>query len=175
MCRTKQKIDRRIKHNHPESEASSAEEDEWSPHRIHLITIMVHSIKQNTKDGQPFFTTTALVNNRPIKFIIDSGSPVTLVPKHIFNHTTPIHPLHTEYKDVNNNKKEFEGKTTAKVEINGETKNLELLITTERTNLLLGLDWMNQLGIKLDTEKSNMKIQNIQKKSDQNRAEKKVY
>ena len=127
---------------------------------------MVHSTKQNTKDGQPFFTMTALVNNRPIKFIIDSGSPVTLVPKQLFNHITPIHSLHTEYRDVNNNKIKFEGKTTAKVEINGETKNLELLITTKRTNPLLGLDWMNQLGIKLNTEKSNLKIQNIQENPD---------
>ena len=166
LCRTKQKTDRRIKHIQPESEASGAEEDEWSPNRIHLITRMVHSTKQNTKDGQPFFTTTALVNNKPITFIIDSGSPVTLVPKQLFNQTTPIHPLHTEYKDVNNNKIKFEGKTTANVKINGETKNLELLITTKRTNPLLGLDWMNQVGIKLDTENSNLKIQNMQEYPD---------
>ena len=166
LCRTKQKTDRRLKHIQPESEASSAEEDEWSPNRIHLITRMLLSTKQKTKDGQPFFTMTALVNNRPIKFIIDSGSPVTLVPKQLFNHITPIHSLHTEYRDVNNNKIKFEGKTTAKVEINGETKNLELLITTKRTNPLLGLDWMNQLGIKLNTEKSNLKIQNIQENPD---------
>ena len=127
---------------------------------------MVHSTKQNTKDGQPFFTTTALVDNQPIKFISDSGSPVTLVPKQLFNHTTPIHPLHTEYKDVNNNKIKFEGKTTAKIEINGETKNLEILITTKRTNPFLGLDWMNQLVIKLYTESSNLKIQNIQENPD---------
>ena len=62
----------------------------------------------------------------------------------------------------------------AKVEINGDTKNLELLIITKRTNPLLGLDWMNQLGIKLDTEKSNLKIQNIQENPDLT-AEKKAY
>ena len=62
----------------------------------------------------------------------------------------------------------------AKVEINGETKNLELLITTKRTNPLLGLDWMNQLGIKLDTEKSNLKIQNIQEIPDVTELKRKV-
>ena len=161
LCRTKQKTDQKMKHIHPESEASSAEEDEWSPNKIHLITRTVHSTKQNTKDGQPFFTTTALVKNRPIKFIIDGGSTVTLVPNQIFYQITPKQPLNTEYRDVNNNRTKFEGKTMAKVEINGETKNLELLTTTRRTNPLLGLDWMNQLGIKLDTEKSNLKIQKI--------------
>ena len=129
--------------------------------------------KQNTpchKNG-PFNKTehqrrTTILHYRLIKFIIHSGSQVTLVPKQSFNNTTPIHPLHTEYRDVNNNKIKFGGKTTAKVEINGETKNVELLITTKRTNPLLGLDWMNQLGIKLDTEKSNLKVQNIQENPD---------
>ena len=150
LCRTKQKSDRKIKHIYPESEATSAEEDDWSPNKIHLITKTVHSTKQITKDGQPFFTTTALVNNRAIKFIIDSGSPVTLID------------MYREYRGVNNNKIKVEGKTTAKVETNGETKNLELLITTKRTNPLLGLEWMKHLGIKLETEKINLKLQNIQ-------------
>ena len=62
-----------------------------------------------------------------------------------------------EYRDVNNNKtKKFEGKTTAEVETNGETKNLELLITTRRTNPLLGLEWMNYFGIELETKKTNL-------------------
>ena len=37
------------------------------------------------------------------------------------------------------------------VEINGQQKNLEILITTKKTNPLLGLDWMGKLGITLDT------------------------
>ena len=166
FCRTKQRTDRRIKQIHPESEATSAEEDEWTPNKIHLITKIIHSTKQKASDGQPFITKTALVNNRPIKFIIDSGSPVTLIPKQAFNQITPMRPLQTEYRDVNNNKIQFEGKTIANVEINGETKKLELLITTKNTNPLLGLDWMKQLGIKLEMEKTNPKIQNVKEDPD---------
>ena len=70
-------------------------------------------------------------------------------------------PLQIEYRDVNNNKIQFEGKTIANVEINGETKKLELLITTKKTIPLIGLDWMKQLGIKLEMEKTNPKIQNV--------------
>ena len=45
---------RRIKHIHPESEASSAEDD-WSPNRIHIITRMVHSTKQTLEcSGKPY-------------------------------------------------------------------------------------------------------------------------
>ena len=132
FCRTKQRTDRRKKHIHPESEATSEEEDEWTPNKIHLITKRIHSAKQTASDGQPFITKTALVNNRPIKFIIDSGSPVTLIPKQMFNQITQMRPLQTEYRDVNNNKIQFEGKTIANVEINGETKKLELLKTTKK-------------------------------------------
>ena len=163
FCRTKQRTDRRIKHIHTESEAKSAEEDEWTPNKIHLITKTIHSTKQTASDGQPFITKTALVNNRPIKFTIDSGSPVTLIPKQMFNQITPMRPLQTEYRDVNNNKIQFEGKTIANVEFNRETQKLELLITTKKTNPLLGLDWMKQLGIKLEMEKTNPKIQNVKK------------
>ena len=52
-------------------------------------------------------------------------------------------------------------KTIANVKTNRETKNLELLITTKKTNPLLGLDWMRHLGIKLDFKKVNLKIQNV--------------
>ena len=75
-------------------------------------------------------------------------------------------PLHSEYRDVNNNKIQFEGKTIANVEINGETKKLELLITTKKTNPLLGLDWMKHLGIKLEMEETNLKIQNVKEDPD---------
>ena len=93
------------------------------------------------KDGPDFFTLTALGYNRPIKFIIENGSPVTLIPKSQSNRITPLKPLETEYRDVNDNQIRFEGKTTARVEIDGKRSNLEILVTTKKTNPLLGLDW----------------------------------
>ena len=45
-------------------------------------------------------------------------------------------------------------------------KKLELLITAKRTNPLLGLDWMKHLGISVNIEKPNSKIQNIQEDPD---------
>ena len=101
------------------------------------------------------------MNNRPIKFIIDSGSPVTLIPKSQFNGITPLRPIGTEYRDVNDNRIKFEGKTTASVEINGKRNKLELLITTKKTNPLLGLGWMEKLGITLDTGETGPQINQI--------------
>ena len=146
-----------MKHIQQDSEARSADEDNWTPNKIHSINNTVHSTRQISNDGQTFFTVTVLVNNRPIKFIKDSGSPVTLIPKQKFNEITTIYTLQQEYKDVNNNKIKFEGKTTANIEMDGETKKLELLITTKRTNPL-GLDFMKHLGIKLNIKKLTYKF-----------------
>ena len=106
------------------------------------------------------------MNNRPIKFIIDSGSPVTLIPKPQFNRITPLMPIGTEYRDMNDNRIKFEGKTIASVEVNGKRNNLEVLITTKKTNLLLGLDWMEKLGITLDTNKINTQVNYLTEDSD---------
>ena len=141
--------------------ASSAEDDDWSPNTIHSVIQKVHSTRQIKRNGPEFFTITALVNNRPIKFIIDSGSPVTSIPKSQFNGTTPLRPIGTEYRDVIDNRIKFEGKTTASEEINGERNNLEIMITTKKTNPLLGLDWMEKLGITLDTGKIGPQENNV--------------
>ena len=75
-----------------------------------------------------------MVNNRPIKFIVDTGSPVTLIPKAKFNKITTIRPVLEDYRDVIDKEIKFEGKTMANIEINGEVKQLELLITTKQTH-----------------------------------------
>ena len=54
----------------------------------------------------------------------------------------------------------------ANIVMDGELKNLELLIITKRTNPLLGLDWLKHLDIKVNIEKSTLHIQNIQKYPD---------
>ena len=117
-----QKTGQTVKHIYPESEATSVEEDDWSSNKIQVIYKNGHSTEQISKDEQLFLTTTALVNKRPNKFIIEIGSAVTLIHEQMFKRITPIRPLQTEYRDINNNKITFEGKRTANVKTNGETK-----------------------------------------------------
>ena len=133
-CRTNKRVN-----NIMEEETSSANEDDWTPNTIHSVKQKIHSTRSKNSNGPDFFTITELVNNRPIKFIIDSGSPVTLIPKSLFNNITQLHPLKTEYRDVNDNRIQFEGKTMAKMEIDRKQKELETLVTTKRTNPLLGI------------------------------------
>ena len=125
----------RVKYNNKTT--SSAEKDNWEYDRIQRI--------DNTKQKKSFYNATLLVNNVSIKFIIDSGSPVTLIPECLFNKITPIEPLKTTYMDVNYQKNNFIGQTKATVKTNQELIELPLLITKAQTAPLMGLDWMQRL------------------------------
>ena len=111
---------------------SSAEKDKWEYDRIQRV--------DNTKQKKCFYNATLLVNYVPIKFIIDSGSPVTLIMECLFSKSTPIEPLKATYKDVSNQKINFVGQTKATVKTNKKTIELQLLITKIQTAPLMGLD-----------------------------------
>ena len=132
---------------------SPAEEDNWDYDRIQRV--------ENTKQKKGFYNATLLVNNVPINFIIDSGSPVPLIPECLFCKLTPIEPLKTTYKDVNNQKIDFTGQTKAMVKTNKEPKELPLLITKAQTAPLMGLDWMQRLKSKLSSNSDAIQIHNI--------------
>ena len=51
-----------------ESETSIAGEDGWTPKTIHSVKQKIQSTLSINGNGLEFFTITALVNNRPIKF-----------------------------------------------------------------------------------------------------------
>ena len=146
MCRLPRKI------QHVDKASSSAEEDNWDNNKIQSI---------NNKKKGDYFHVTLLVNNAPIKFIVDSGSPVTLIPQRLFNEITKVEKLETNYKDVNNNTIEFVGSTEAMVRTNNTTLQLPILFTKANITPLMGIDWMKQLEISLNTTNENIKIHNI--------------
>ena len=53
-------------------------------------------------------------------------------------------PVTIDYRDVNDNKIKFEGKTTANITIDGKEKQLELLVTTKQTHPRLDGKTRNQ-------------------------------
>ena len=146
MCRLPKKI------QHVDKTSSSAEEDNWDYNKI-------QSINNNRK--RIFLQATLLVNGVPMKFLIDSGSPVTLIPQRLFNDTSEVTKQNTSYKDVNDNKIDFRGQTTATVKTNKTMIQLPLLITKANITPLMGLDWMNRLGIALNTTSEDIKISNV--------------
>ena len=74
MCRIPKRI------QHVDRTTSLMEEDNWDYDNIQRIN--------NSKKKNDYIYVTLLVNNALIKLIIDSGSPVTLIPKRLFDELT---------------------------------------------------------------------------------------
>ena len=68
---------------------------------------------------------------------------------------------------MNDNRINFDGKTTAKVKLNGEQKHLEILVTTKKTNPLLGLDWMKKLGKTINKDNIDPQIKHVREDPDE--------
>ena len=102
-----------------------------------------------------------MINNVPIKFINDSGSPVTLILECLFSKVTPTEPLKATYKDVNNQIINFVGQRKATAKTTEETIELPLLITKAQTAPLMGLDWMQRLKFNLSSNNDAIQIHNI--------------
>ena len=76
-----------------------SESEEW-PEVDH---ISIGQISNQTN----FYKTTLLVDGQPIEFVVDTGSPITLIPPIIgLNNLTPINE---QYVDVNKNPIKFSG------------------------------------------------------------------
>ena len=80
-----------------------------------------------------------MVNDAPIKIIIDSGSPVTLLLQRLFNDISEVTKINTSYKDVNDNNFEFLGQGKATVRTNNTTLQLPLLIAISQDNTVIGI------------------------------------
>ena len=104
-----------------ERTTSSAEEGNWDYDRIQKIN--------DTKQKKGFYNATLVVNNVPIKFMIDSGSQFTHFPEGLISKILPLEPLKTTYKDVNNQKIDFVGQPKSTVKANKETIRLPLLFS----------------------------------------------
>ena len=86
------------------------------------------------------------MDGQPIEFIIDTGSPVTIIPPII----TPkqIKPTSKCFVDVNKNPIEFKGEAIVEVKTEKTKVMLPILITEKKnTQPLLGLDWLDKLDI----------------------------
>ena len=145
VCRTKPNKTKRINY----LEDMTSEEDENSePEEILQIT----RINKITPDNNDHYGVEIKINGKNQKFIIDTGSPVTIMPNNptLYNPEN-IQPLKERYQDVNKNEITFLGKVWVDTECNGKYIKLLLLIT-KRTDItpLLGVNWLKQLPITIN-------------------------
>ena len=104
-----------------------------------------------------FYKAILLVDGQPIEFIIDIGSPVTIIPPII--NPKEIKATSKCFVDVNKNPIKFIGEAMIKTEKTKVT--LPILITEKNTQPLLGLDWLDKLEISLQGSRETNIIRNI--------------
>ena len=81
------------------------------------------------------YTATIKINGVRKEFIIDTGSPITIMPpdERIMKHTK-IQKITNRYQDVNKNEVKFRGKIPVDIEYENNKQKMEILIT-ERTDI----------------------------------------
>ena len=105
-----------------------------------------HFQSVNGMNRVDFYKAILLVDGQPIEFIIDTGSPVTIIPPII----TPKQIKATSkcFVDVNKNPIKFKGEAIVEVKTEKTKVTLTILITEKKnTQPLLGLDWLDKLEI----------------------------
>ena len=107
-----------------------------------------------------FYKTILLVHGQPIEFIIDTGSPVTIIPPII--NPKEIKATSKCFVDVNKNPINFEGEAMVEVKTEKTKTPLPILITEKKnTQPLLRLDWLDKLEIGLQGSHETKIIRNI--------------
>ena len=146
VCRTKPNKTKRI--NYLEDITFEEDNEDSEPEEIFQIT----QINQKTPDKNNHYGVEIKINGKNQKFIIDTGSPVTIMPNNptLYN-PEDIQPLKERYQDVNKNEITFLGKICVDIEYNNKHIKLPLLIT-KRADItpLLGVNWLIQLPITIN-------------------------
>ena len=111
----------------------------------------IHHIKEIKKINElnKYFTAVVRVNGVKKEFIIDTGSPISIMPPDERNiKSTEIQKITNRYQDVNKNEVKFRGKIPVNIEHENNNQKLEILIT-ERTDItpLLGMDWIKKFKL----------------------------
>ena len=164
-CRQKDYHKRKIP-NVTENQASTIDEEsdesESSIYRIERINRIV--------DKNKYLTTTVKINGTEKEFIIDTGSPISIMPadKTIVK-DTEIRKVRHRYHDVNKNEVKFRGKIPVDIEYENNRQKMQLLIS-ERNDItpLLGMDWLKKFKltigkIRLDDNNQSEKRQIVEK------------
>ena len=109
------------------------------------------------------------VNGVEVPFELDTGATRTVISKHTFERTftnlPPLQPSDAILRKYGNVPIPVCGEAMVSVCRNGKTKNLSLIVVSEKGPTLLGRDWMEALEVSLDdmlaTKSSEPSIQNI--------------
>ena len=135
-----------------EATSSDSNTEPW-PEVYHIQSV-------NGINRVDFYKTILLVHGQPIEFIIDTGSPVTIIPPSI--DLTELKKTTKTFEDVNKNPIKFKGEAMVEVKTEKSREILPILITENKnTQPLLGLDWLDKLEIGLQGSKKTNVIRHV--------------
>ena len=132
---------KRLTENEPNKSDEPSSESENSIHHMKEI--------KRIDETRKHFTTTLKISGIPKEIIIDTGSPISLIPPdERLTKLTEIQKTTNRYQDVNKNEVKFRGKIPVNVEHKNNKQKMEILIT-ERIDItpLLGMDWMKKFKL----------------------------
>ena len=138
-----------------EATSSDTSTEPW-PENDHIQSV-------NGVNRVDFYKTILLVHCQPKEFIIDTGSPVTIIPPIITSEE--IKKTKTKiFVDVNKNPTKFKGEAMVEVKTEKSKGILPTNITENKcsTQLLLGLDWLDNLEIVLPGSKKTNVIRHVE-------------
>ena len=152
VCRQRESYKRKVRNvTEDEIEVIGGESDEsrTSIHRIEGI--------YRITDRNKYLTTIVKVNGIEKEFIVDTGSPFSIMPvdENIMKRTEILQVEH-RYQDVNKNEVKFRGKLQADIENENNKQKMQILIT-KRNNIspLLGMDWLKKFKLTI----GNIRVQ----------------
>ena len=121
---------RTVKRQTQEGMNEQNESSDESNERIHHIKT-IKKVEETNKN----YTATVKTNGVRKEFIIDTGSPTTIMPMdtRIVN-PTEIQKVTNRYQDVNKNEVKFRGKIPVDIEYRNHKQRMKVLIT-ERTDI----------------------------------------
>ena len=139
VCKQRENYKRKVRNvTEEELDAIGGETDE-SEMSIHRIEKM-----NRITDRNKYLTTIVKVNGIEKEFIVDTGSPISIMPvdENIMERTE-IQKVKHQYQDVNKNEVKFRGQIPADIEYENNKQKMLILIT-ERNDItpLLGMDWI---------------------------------
>ena len=144
VCKQRTKNNRTVKKFTEEEETEPNESMSESDESIYHIEEIKKIVEQ-----QKHYTAKIKINGTPKEFIIDTGSPITIMPldEQIMK-KTEIQKITNRYQDVNKNEVKFRGKIPVDMEYENNKQKKEIFIT-ERTDItpLLGMDCMKKFKV----------------------------
>lgn len=101
------------------------------------------------------FITTVLINGKPQKFEVDSGSAHTLIPKADFQQLhiplSCLEPTNIKFRSYTKEVFSPLGVASVRVDFNGVSSNEQLFVVPDGYNALLGRTWIRRLNISLNS------------------------